>query len=662
MTASVNGERSDSAAAPSRRVDRVGAVVLGAISLMFLVILGRVVQLQVAPGAELKEHIQKRVSRQVEQAPRGDLRDRRGRVLAATRLGYRVFVDPSELKPPFGDTFAALARVTGEDAGEIGKRIVEKIDENLRRAERNKGKPEDKQEKPIRYLSIGGVLNEGQLEAARRLEIHGVALEPRSVREMTIDEPSLAPIVGVVGIDHDGLLGAERTFESLMDAKDGRLDYVRTSRGEAMWVPSGGYQSPQRGGDVRLSIDVVLQQIATEELVKGVERADAAGGRLLMVDPATGEILAMVDHIREVPGLTEWKKGARFEEGERVRYRTILGSEKIGTQPAAMRRNRCVEDVYEPGSTFKPFIWSVLTERGYCKPDEMFNTHDGQWTTEFGRHIADVTPKPYMTWREVLVYSSNIGMVQGAFRQPYGQTRRDVLRFGFGTKTGIGLPGESNGIVTTAKAWSKYTQSSIPSGYEIAVTPMQMVRAFSIFAREGDLAGTVPTLRLTAAEPAQVETELRRRVLPPAIVYEAREAMRQVAENMETRTRQYFKDDVPCPYSMFGKSGTAEIPRPGGGGYFDGQYNSSFLVAAPAETPRIVVLAIIDDPGPEMISKRMHYGSAVAGPVVRQVIRRALEYLGVAPPPVPGTETSGMVAEGDGAADDLPVVTAAEEE
>lgn len=645
----------DRAGAPrGSRLDRVGLAVLSAITLLFLVILGRVAQLQVAPSAALREHVEQRLSVLSEPAPRGDLRDRRGRILSATRLGYRVFVDPTLLRPPFGDTFRALAGVTGLDASEIGERIAEKLRENERRAQRNLARPESEHEHPIRYVSIGGVLSDAQLEAAQRLAIPGVALEPRPVRELAIDEPTLAPLIGVVGIDHDGLLGAERTFEPLMKARDGALRYVRDSRGEALWFPSGAYTPPQRGEDIRLSIDVVLQQIAAEELAKGVERADAAGGRLLMVDPTTGEILAMVDHIRDVPGLAPWRKGAHPEqaEGRRVRYRTILGSEKIAEIPAAMRRNRCVEDVYEPGSTFKPFIWSVLTERGYCKPGEVFNTHNGQWRTEFGRFIGDVTPRETCTWREVLIYSSNIGMVQGAARQPYAQTRKDVLRFGFGAKTGIGLPGESSGIVTSAKNWSKYTQSSIPSGYEIAVTPMQMVRAFSVFAREGDLMGTIPALRLTAATPEDVEHELRRRVLPPWVVEEAREAMKQVAENMETRTRQYFRDDAPCTYSMFGKSGTAEIPRPGGGGYFDGQYNSSFLVAAPAERPRIVVLAIIDDPGPELIAKRMHYGSAVAGPVVRQVIRRALNYLGVPEPPAPESREPEQLAAHDPAAAD----------
>lgn len=626
------------------RVDRVGRITLVLITLAMLLVLGRVLQVQIRPDLALSEHIEPRVGTQASAAPRGDLRDRRGRLLAATRQGYRLFVDPSELQPPYGDTIQALARLTGLDAAEVGTRLMDKVAENVKRAAAGR--------KLVRYVSVGGVLPDRQLDEARRLKIRGVSIEPRLVRELAYDDSSLEPIIGVVGIDHDGLLGAERTFDRTMRPTPGHMSYVRSSGGSPLWLGVDGYASPKRGGDVRLSIDAVLQRIGAEELAAGVERADAAGGRLLMVDPATGEIVAMVDHIREMPGLTEWRKGQPMPTGEGIRFKTIIADTPAEPGGVPLRRNRTAEDIYEPGSTFKPFVWSILTERGYCKPDEWFNTHDGRWATDFGRGIYDVTPKLSLTWREVLVYSSNIGMVQGAFRQPFLQTRSDLLRFGFGRKTGVGLPGESNGIVTSAKDWSKYTQSSIPSGYEIAVTPMQMVRAFSVFAREGDLMGTIPTLRLTAPDPAAVETEIRTRVLPARVVHEAREAMRQVAENMETRTRQYFADDLPCPYPMFGKSGTAEIPRPGGGGYFDGQYNSSFIAAAPADQPRLVVLVIIDDPGPEQISKRMHYGSAVAGPVVRQVVRRSLEYLGVSPPPVPDDNASEIMASTGGSLPD----------
>jgi cell division protein FtsI/penicillin-binding protein 2 len=245
-----------------------------------------------------------------------------------------------------------------------------------------------------------------------------------------------------------------------------------------------------------------------------------------------------------------------------------------------------------------------------------------------------------MTWREVLVNSSNIGMVKVTSRMSFADLRDGVVRFGFGKRTGIGLPGESTGIVTSAKAWSKYTQTSVATGYEVAVTPVQMVRAFSSFARTGELAGTLPpiTLRAVPADAPGGGIAPGVRVLPPHIAELARDTMRGVTHNLDQRITK--KDEsVHLRYEAFGKSGTAEIPlgpppagkkRPkGSDGYFQDQYNTSFIAGGPVAEPRVVVLVVIDDPGPSLVASRRHYGAATAGPVVRRIMERTLSYLGV---------------------------------
>ncbi len=630
---------------PPARIDSVLWIAVMGMSIAFAVVFVRVAQLQIAPGVELSRHIQDRVTRRAQIAPRGDIIDRRGRLLASTRTGFRVFVDPSLLKSPYGETIGALARVTGLNDQDVAERIVSAVSESKARVESGK--------KPIRYASIGGILDDHQLEQARKLKLPGVQLEPRRVRE-TPGGPAMASLVGKVGIDHDGLLGAELAYEEDMEGREGHLDYVRDSSGRPMWVEPAGYQPPNKGGDIRLTIDAYLQEIAYEELARGVLDADAAGGRLVMVEPKTGDILAMVDYVRAGMNLEE--PPAREKLAGRVvqpdssghRYRTIREDNGRDIHPS-LGRNRCVEDLYEPGSTFKSFVWSSLVEREVVSPDEIFDTHDGAWQTDYGRPVRDVTPKPFLTWRNVLVFSSNIGMVQGTARLPFDKMRRDLVRFGFGQRVNIGLPGESAGIVTPLARWSKYTHTSIASGYEIAVTPLQMVRAFSVFARTGELAGTLPNLRLRHREDISPDDEIRVRVLPPWVAFLTRDTLKQVGLMMEERSRRRFPDEPPVKYSMFGKSGTAEIPRPDGKGYFDGQYNSSFLVGAPVEDPRIVVVVVIDDPGPEQIRKRAHYGTAVAGPVVRRVVRRALEYMGV---PAPDDPVARMIdAEAGGTHD-----------
>jgi cell division protein FtsI/penicillin-binding protein 2 len=246
-------------------------------------------------------------------------------------------------------------------------------------------------------------------------------------------------------------------------------------------------------------------------------------------------------------------------------------------------------------------------------------------------------------------------MAKGTSRLSFKQMHDAVRRFGFGSPTRIGLPGESPGIVTKIKDWSKYTQTSVAMGHEVAVTPVQMVRAFCCFARTGDLAGTMPSARLLALDAGEEIADEGVRVLPKKIADLTRTTMRGVTQKIDERIARKEHDASAAPrYEWFGKSGTAEIPlgrapkgkvRPiGSDGYFPNQYNSSFLAAAPLEEPKIVIVVVIDDPGPALVARREHYGSHVAGPVVRRVIERALPYLGVPGAPAPEVSAESPVA------------------
>jgi cell division protein FtsI (penicillin-binding protein 3) len=280
-----------------------------------------------------------------------------------------------------------------------------------------------------------------------------------------------------------------------------------------------------------------------------------------------------------------------------------------------------------------------VTQLGYAAPDETFDTHKGLWRTEYGRLIRDVLMRDEMTWREVLVNSSNIGMSQGAARLSPAELHEWVTRFGFGNKTGVGLPGETGGLVTPIDRWSEWTTTSVSFGYEVGVTPVQMVRAYSAFARRGDLAGTMPiSLRLTSDGSGRVAPSVR--VMSPDVAVLTRDAMAEVAEKLDKTIRDFGYGHQEWSYDMFGKSGTAKIPLgappeghrapPGYRGYFQ-QYTTSFIAGAPRERARLVVIAVIDDPGPERIRTNTYYGSHVAGPIVRRVVERTLSYLGVAP-------------------------------
>ncbi len=656
----IGGQRSD-------RIDVVALTAVAAMTLLMVGLMARIVQLQVSPSENLRRFMGSRTSEVVEPGRRGDLLDRRGRLLAATRFGYRVFVDPEHFpkvaSPRFAESVGRVAETIGRPVDEVRSRIEAAMARNERlRAEQAAGhhpgpesatEPQD-DEAPrddeagarpsarlARYVVLTPtVLDDSRVDAVKQLRIPGLHLERRAVREFA-DENLAAALVGVVGWDGHGAIAAERVLEERMQGRDGTFSFVRDAAGRPLWVEPGGWTPPVPGEDVRLSIDLAIQAMLYEELHRGVVEADAQGGRGIILDPATGEVLAIADIVRSASGVVEydWKTLIPRDKGRGgvsgPRYRTVASDPGRLVHPS-LARNRCIEDVYEPGSTFKPFVWAVVTQMGAARPDEVFDTGWGSWTTPYGRGISDVVKRQSQSWRDVLVNSSNIGMVKASSRLTFADLRDAVLRFGFGSKTGIGLPGETRGLVTEAKRWTNYTQTSVAMGHEIAVTPVQMARAFAVFCRSGPESGTIPPVTLLA--PPRGAEVTGPRVLSPEVAALTRETMRGVTARLDENLRRETGES-DWQYELFGKSGTAEIPlglpppgqrRPrGSDGYFRGQYNSSFIAGGPAERPRLVCLVVIDDPAPSLIARRRHYGAWVAGPVVRRVMDRALTYLGV---------------------------------
>jgi cell division protein FtsI/penicillin-binding protein 2 len=423
-----------------------------------------------------------------------------------------------------------------------------------------------------------------------------VGLEPRLVRRYPSGEAGAA-VVGLVGFEHTGLSGAEHVFDDRLAPRDGRLTYLRDARRQALWIDPAGYEPGDDGRDVRLSIDLVIQGIAERHLALGVERHNAGGGRVVVLDCVSGEILAMCDVL-----------GARSGE-------TAIRDPGREIHPA-LGRNRCVTDPYEPGSTMKPFVWAAVTESGRADPGEIIETPEsGPYRTGYGRLVRDVHSQGAITWQNVLVKSSNAGMSIVVERLSHEELREAIERFGFGSETHCGVPGESPGLVTPPGRWSRYTQTSVAIGHEIAVTPVQLVRAFSAFARDG----TLPPSRITAEDPSGMPFAFRRRACSEAVADLVRRTLRQVMLEGTGRPAQSQR------YQLFGKSGTAQLPDPATGGYHEGRYVSNFIAGAPFEEPRIVVLCVIDDPD----KSRGHFGGRVAGPIVRDVIDESLEYLGV---------------------------------
>lgn len=546
-------------------------------------LLVRVVQLKMDPDARFLSVMAPRDSSRAEFARRGDLLDARDRIMATSTVGRRLFIDPAEVED-LQTVAVDIARAIGARPDEIDKAILSSGSR--------------------RYVVIRDLLDDRQARAVGRLGLRGVGLEPRAVRHYPQGDLA-AMVVGMVGFEHTGLSGGEHSYERALAPRQGRLTYLRDVRRKALWIEAQDYDPADDGRDVRLTIDLVVQQFAHQALQDGVVRHNAGGGRVVVLDCRTGGILAMCDILQQRPGWDE------------------ITSDPARRIHRALGRNRCVTDPYEPGSTMKPFVWAAATELGVADPAEILPTPaEGAYRTSYGRRIRDSHMHGPLTWREVLVKSVNSGMAMVAERMTHQQMREAVLRFGFGTPTACGIAGESAGLVVKPGQWSHYTQSSVSFGHEIGVTPVQMARAFAAFARDG----TMPALHLTARDDGPGGVEFRQQVCSPAIAAQVRCVLRDAV--LEGTGRPARSDR----YEIFGKSGTAQLPRPEGGGYFEDRYVSSFVAGAPCDDPRIVVLGVVDDPD----RAHGHFGGVVAGPIVRDIIDQTLEYLGVAPLRRPG--------------------------
>ena len=293
--------RTLAAAGEARSASRIDAVAkLGALGMVgvLAIMFARVAQLQLSPGQKLVPFISERITTIRENAPPGDVKDRRGIPVATAKFGYRVFVDPIDFPNPPGEAINMLAEALGVPAPELAKKIVPAMDGNQELIDaRSDENPPEETGRFKRFVPISKVLEDWRVDAVKGLRINakpipGVHLETRPVRVYTAAALA-ANVVGMVGADMAGLSGAERIYGSLMLPAPGFLRYVRDARGEPMWIFPGGYTPPERGLDVRLSLDLAIQNIVVEELKRGVEEADAAGGRCVVLDPYTGEVLAM---------------------------------------------------------------------------------------------------------------------------------------------------------------------------------------------------------------------------------------------------------------------------------------------------------------------------------------------------------------------------------
>jgi cell division protein FtsI (penicillin-binding protein 3) len=552
---------------------RVAAVVLTGLALVFAGLVVRLVYIHVALSPQLLALAdQQQQSWTTIPARRGMILDDRGRIFATSRMRYSVFADPGMIEDP-AEVGAKLASILEMPAGEI---------ENLIRTS---GRP--------RFCWLKRRVDDPQAEAVRALKLAGVGLQGEFERTWPMHETA-AQVIGFVGAEGCGLEGIEALYENHLHGNDGQRSTLRDARRRILGAGREDSTLPADGGHVVLTIDSVVQEIVEARLARQVQEFEAEYGVAIVMSPKTGDVLAMANYPTFDPN-------------------------NYAAADQSLRRNRTVTDPVEPGSAFKPFVACGALEGGYASTTELIDCHNGLHYFG-GRRMHDTKPHGLLTVRDIVVYSSNIGMGELGTRMGNEPLYEVVTRFGFGSPTAIGLRGESAGIVLPTKHWSGYSKTSVPMGQELAVTPLQLATAFCAIANGGELLRPriVRSLLDAGYRPRQVFAgpQVVRRAVDPEV---ARYMMEEVLPGVVERGGPRLKVEG---YAMGGKSGTAQVPRTDRKGYEPNAYLSTFIGTAPVDDPQIVVLTMIRRP---KVSKG-YYGATVAGPVVRDIVRSTLQY------------------------------------
>jgi len=457
-----------------------------------------------------------------------------------------------------------------------------------------------------RFVWLSRKVDPVRAERVRDLDRSAIGLQTES-RRFYPKKTLAGTVLGFTNVDNKGIEGVELWYDSMLRGVDGLVLAEKDARGRTVFPGGHGFQfrQPQAGKDITLTLDEVIQHIAEKELDKGLAESKARGGVCIVMNPQTGEVLAL--SVRS----TLRGRGA-FNPNEPKQYR-----------PEEWR-NRAVTDAFEPGSIFKMVTASAALEEKVVHPQERIDCSAGSIQVA-DRVIKDVHRNGVLTFADVIAESSNVGTIKVAQRLGKARFAKYLSAFGFGRKTGVDLPGEIAGLVKDHRLWSGVSLGSISIGQEIGVTPIQMAAAYSAIANGGIL--MKPYLVSEIRDPKDKEGRELVTVGPMAVgravSEETSRTVRQILQKaVETGTGQKAK---PAGYSAAGKTGTAQKIDQRTGHYSKEDYVSSFVGFAPAGTPKLVIVVMVDSP------VGVTWGGSVAAPVFKAVAEQSLTYLQVRP-------------------------------
>ena len=536
------------------------------VACMFATLTGRAFYLQGMQTAFLQAKGEARYGRTIEMpASRGRVVDRNGETVAISTPAESIWASPDDLEIDDAQV-RALARALAMDASEVRQKIARK----------------DRQ-----FVYLKRQISPDQATKVMALRIPGI-FQQREFRRYYPAGDVMAHVVGFTGVDETGQEGIELAANDRLEGEAGSRKVIRDRRGHVV-EDVQALKPPRDGEQVTLAIDQRLQFLAHRELKAAVELHHAKGGSLVILDARTGEVLALVNQPDYNP------------------------NNRAAITPSQVR-NRSVTDLFEPGSTMKPFTVSAALEAGVVKPDTLIQTGQGAMQMA-GWTIRDTHANGLITVAQVIQKSSNIGSSQISLKMSAEHMWKFYTALGFGAAPHTGFPGEARGILRPWEKWRPIEQATMSYGNGISVSLLQLARAYTIFTNEGELL-PLSLMRLDARP-------IGRPLVSATTAHEVVRMMEMAVGPGGTAPRA----QVPG-YRVAGKTGTAHKPERGG--YAENKYVSSFVGLGPVTKPRFIVAVMIDEP-----QGANYYGGDVSAPVFSTVMGQALRMMSV-PPDGPG--------------------------
>lgn len=535
-------------------------------------VIGKAVYIQIFQHTSLTEKAVSQYQKSVYLSPsRGVIYDREGRELAANVEAFSVYAEP----PIVGDRKKTAARLS---------RILEIPHERVYRSlAAGKG-----------FSWIKRQINPKEARAIKELDLKGIGLLTESRRFYPHRELA-SQLIGFAGVDSQGLEGVEFSYDSYLRGNAGWLVVQRDALDRSIFVENYQADPQNRGYDVWLTIDRNIQYFAQEEIKKAVRETQAKEGIAMVMNPGTGEILAMA--------ISSYFNPNNRSSINKGRWRNI-----------------CISNAYEPGSTIKPLVLGAAVEEAKVGSKTRYYCGKG-FITIYGKTIKDVHQHGTLSVRDIIAKSSNVGAIKIGMTLDKDDFRKWLLDFGFGRETDVGLDGESKGLLRNVSEWSGLSQPSMSIGQEIGVTPIQLITAYAAIANDGIInrPRVVQGIYKDGEVVKMFPSQALRRVISSRTAQLLRDILRSAVEDGTG-----IAASIPG-YTTAGKTGTAQKYDSAAGSYTTGKYISSFVGFVPAEDPALVILVLLDEPvGP-------YYGGSVAAPVFARIGARALNYLAVPP-------------------------------